>query len=228
MAEKNFRVGVLQFAVSPNPADNDKKTHHWVEQAAKAGAMFGELERAVQAGDVAKGTTIFNTLKADFASTGYTAQAALMAAKLQLDKGKGDGSPQTVMRMAKIKFWDKNSALEKLFKHMGLFEADNRQKNPFFGDLANLPLPLVQLIQQRLIVAIGRDGLDLHLFQPVQVADRADELLVSPGVDESVKGDAQAVQAEGQVLPLDDVSHHGPGHGAARPAHQPLMELVFG
>jgi hypothetical protein len=36
------------------------------------------------------------------------------------------------------------------------------------------------------------------------------------------------VQAEGQVLPPDDVGHHGPGHGAARPAHQPLMELVFG
>lgn len=27
------------------------------------------------------------------------------------------------------KFWDKNSALEKLFKHHGLYERDNRQRN---------------------------------------------------------------------------------------------------
>lgn len=54
----------------------------------------------------------------------------------------------------KIKFWDKNSALEKLFKHMGLFEADNRQKNPLTADLANLPLPLLQLIQSRLREAV--------------------------------------------------------------------------
>lgn len=28
----------------------------------------------------------------------------------------------------KYKFWDKNAALEKLFKHKGLYEADNKQK----------------------------------------------------------------------------------------------------
>jgi len=28
------------------------------------------------------------------------------------------------------KFWDKNSALERLYKHKGLFEIDNKQKNP--------------------------------------------------------------------------------------------------
>ena len=54
----------------------------------------------------------------------------------------------------KIKFWDKNSALERLFKHMGLFEADNRQRNPLTADLANLPLPLLQLIQERLREAV--------------------------------------------------------------------------
>lgn len=30
----------------------------------------------------------------------------------------------------KYKFWDKNAALEKLFKHKGLYEADNAQKPP--------------------------------------------------------------------------------------------------
>lgn len=35
------------------------------------------------------------------------------------------------------KFWDKNSAMERLFKHKGLFEKDNRQKAD----------PLVELLQ---------------------------------------------------------------------------------
>jgi predicted amidohydrolase len=49
MAEKNFRVGVLQFAVSPQPAENEKKALHWVEKAAQAGAQvvcLPELYRA--------------------------------------------------------------------------------------------------------------------------------------------------------------------------------------
>ena len=46
-------------------------------EAAKAGAMFSELERAVQAGDLGKGAAVFGTLRQDFASTGYTAQAYL-------------------------------------------------------------------------------------------------------------------------------------------------------
>lgn len=50
----------------------------------------------------------------------------------------------------KIKFWDKNQALEKLFKHKGLFREDNAQRNQFTPDLAALPLPVVQLIQARL------------------------------------------------------------------------------
>lgn len=30
----------------------------------------------------------------------------------------------------RLEFWDKNSALEKLGKHFGVFEADNRQRQP--------------------------------------------------------------------------------------------------
>lgn len=30
----------------------------------------------------------------------------------------------------KYRFWDKNQALEKLFKHLGLYEKDNAQQNP--------------------------------------------------------------------------------------------------
>lgn len=58
----------------------------------------------------------------------------------------------------KIKLWDKNSALEKLFKHFGLYEEDNKQKNPFQTDIENLPLAVVQLIQEKLREAAGDSG----------------------------------------------------------------------
>ncbi len=35
--------------------------------------------------------------------------------------------PASGVRRARVRFWDKNSALEKLMKHLGLFERDNRQ-----------------------------------------------------------------------------------------------------
>jgi phage terminase small subunit len=60
------------------------------------------------------------------------------------------GADSPPLYVHKVKFWDKNPALERLFKHMGLFEADNRQKNPLAGDLSNLPAPLLQLIQDKL------------------------------------------------------------------------------
>ena len=41
-------------------------------------------------------SAVFGTLKQDFASTGYTAQAALMTAKLQLDKEKADDARATL------------------------------------------------------------------------------------------------------------------------------------
>ena len=61
---------------------------------------------------------------------------------------QGPDSPPLYVN--KVKFWDKNPALERLFKHMGLFEADNRQKKPLAGDLSNLQAPLLQLIQDKL------------------------------------------------------------------------------
>ncbi|MEW5709819.1 MAG: terminase small subunit [Pseudomonadota bacterium] len=41
--------------------------------------------------------------------------------------GRG-GERELVCYSKKVKLWDKNSALEKLFKHLGLFEKDNAQK----------------------------------------------------------------------------------------------------
>ena len=60
------------------------------------------------------------------------------------------GSDSPPLYVNKVKLWDKNPALDKLFKHMGLYEADNLQQNPFAGDLSKLPAPLLQLIQDKL------------------------------------------------------------------------------
>jgi hypothetical protein len=60
------------------------------------------------------------------------------------------GADSPPLYVNKVKLWDKNPALDKLFKHMGLYEADNLQQNPFAGDLSKLPAPLLQLIQDKL------------------------------------------------------------------------------
>lgn len=60
------------------------------EQAAKAGAMFDELDRAVNAGDADKTARVFGDLKERYPRTAYAQQAGVLAAKLQFDKGKAD------------------------------------------------------------------------------------------------------------------------------------------
>ncbi|MDN3923026.1 YfgM family protein [Roseateles violae] len=60
------------------------------DQAAKAAAMYEELDRAVQAGDADRAGAVFGDLKERYARTGYAAQGALQTAKLQFDKGQAD------------------------------------------------------------------------------------------------------------------------------------------
>lgn len=62
------------------------------DQAAKAGAMFEELDKAATAGDVERAGRVFNDMKERFPGTTLTQQAGLLAAKLQYDKGQADAS----------------------------------------------------------------------------------------------------------------------------------------
>jgi predicted negative regulator of RcsB-dependent stress response len=62
------------------------------DQAAKAAAMYDELDRAVQAADADKAGAVFNDLKERFPRTAYAAQAALQTAKVQFDKGQLEAS----------------------------------------------------------------------------------------------------------------------------------------
>ena len=62
------------------------------EQGLKAGAMFDELERAGQAGDVDKASRVFADLKERFPGTAFAQQGGLLVAKLQFEKGQTDAA----------------------------------------------------------------------------------------------------------------------------------------
>jgi predicted negative regulator of RcsB-dependent stress response len=62
------------------------------EQAAKATALYDTLEAAEKAGDAEKTNRAFADLKERFPRTTYAAQGALLAAKLQFDKGQADNA----------------------------------------------------------------------------------------------------------------------------------------
>lgn len=52
---------------------------------------------------------------------------AASIASIKVKRVLEDGAPTEV---AEVKFWDKNSALEKAAKFQGLYEKDNKQKGP--------------------------------------------------------------------------------------------------
>lgn len=62
------------------------------DQAGKASAMFEELERAAQAGDVQRSGTVFADLKTRYPRTAYAQQGALLAARVQAEKGQSDAA----------------------------------------------------------------------------------------------------------------------------------------
>ena len=66
------------------------------EQSVKAGVLFEELEKSVQAGDVEKTVRVFGDMKERFGRTGYAQQSALLTAKLQHEKGQGEAARATL------------------------------------------------------------------------------------------------------------------------------------
>jgi predicted negative regulator of RcsB-dependent stress response len=66
------------------------------DQATKAGAMFDELDKAVQAGNVDQAARVFADMKGRFPGTAFTEQGGLQTAKLQFDKGKADDALATL------------------------------------------------------------------------------------------------------------------------------------
>lgn len=66
------------------------------EQALKASAMYDALDRAAQAKDADKVAAVLADLKERFPRTTYATQAALLAAKVQHEKGQAEAARATL------------------------------------------------------------------------------------------------------------------------------------
>jgi predicted negative regulator of RcsB-dependent stress response len=84
------------------------------DQGAKAGAMFDEFDRAVQAANAEQAGRVFNDMKERYSRTTYTAQAGLLAAKLQADKGQADAAQASLVWVAEHAGDDEYKALAHL------------------------------------------------------------------------------------------------------------------
>lgn len=69
---------------------------HQLDQSVKAGVLFDELDKAAQGGDTDKVVRVFDDMKEHYGSTGYTQQAALLTARLQVEKGQGEAARGTL------------------------------------------------------------------------------------------------------------------------------------
>jgi predicted negative regulator of RcsB-dependent stress response len=66
------------------------------DQAVKAGAMYDELEKAAQAGEAAKAGGIAKDMRERYPRAVITQQGALLAAKVQFEKGQADEAAATL------------------------------------------------------------------------------------------------------------------------------------
>jgi predicted negative regulator of RcsB-dependent stress response len=70
------------------------------EQAAKAGALFEELDKAATAADAERTARIFADLKERHPRTAFAQQGALLTAKVQAAKGQGDAAQASLAWVA--------------------------------------------------------------------------------------------------------------------------------
>lgn len=130
-------------------------------QATKAAAMFDELDRAVQAGDADKTGLVFTDMKERFPRTTYTAQAALLAAKVQLDKGQGDAARASLS-------WAAESAGEAAYRDLALLRLAGLQLDAKQYDAAAKSLDAVKSTDFTGLVADRRGDLALLQGKPDQ------------------------------------------------------------
>ncbi len=69
-------------------------------QATQAAALFDEVERSIQAGDMAKIDRVFTDMKERFASTSYAQQSGLLVAKQYVVAGKLDAAKSALTWVA--------------------------------------------------------------------------------------------------------------------------------
>jgi predicted negative regulator of RcsB-dependent stress response len=109
----NLVVWTLALAMAIFGGLNYWKSHQR-DEAAKASALYDELEKNTQAGEVEKSMRVFSDLKERFASTAYAQQAGLLLSKLQQEKGQADPAITSLS-------WVADHAIEAEYKTMARF-----------------------------------------------------------------------------------------------------------
>ncbi|MCW5664331.1 MAG: tetratricopeptide repeat protein [Piscinibacter sp.] len=133
------------------------------EQAVKAGAMFDELDRAVQAGEAARAAGVFKDMQERFPRTAFTQQGGLATARVQFEKGELDAAAATLG-------WVAEHAVEDEYK-----------------TVARLRLAGVLADQKKYDEALKQlDGASAKEFEAL-VADRRGDVLMAMGRKDEAK-----------------------------------------
>ena len=176
------------------------------DQGMKAGAMYEEFDRALQAADPARTGRIFGDMKERFPRAAYTGQAGLAAAKLAGEKGQADVARSDLA-------WVAASASETEYR-----------------TIARMRLAGLLLDEKKYDEALKQlDGVDGAEFQAL-AADRRGDILAAQGKAEEAKAayakawaamDAKVdyrrvVEAKLNVLGVDPAASAASGAGSAK------------
>jgi len=138
------------------------------DQAAKAASMFEELDKAAVAGDADKAGRVFTDLKTRFPGTTFAEQGALLAAKLQYDKGQLDNAKATLGWLADNAGEDEYRTIARL--RLAAVLMDGKQYDEALKQLAGATAPSFAAL----------------------VADRRGDLLLAQGKKDEAKTAYQA------------------------------------
>ncbi len=137
---------------------------HWWQrdQAAKAGAMYDELDKAARAADAEKVDRVFADMKARYPRTAFTQQAALLSASVHADKGQAEAA------IAALTWTSENAS-------------DNEYRT-----IARLRLAGLLLDAKKYDEALKQlDSADAKAFQALVADRRGDVLIAQNKVDEA-------------------------------------------
>jgi len=133
------------------------------DQAVKAGAMYDEIDKVVQAGDPDRAAALLGTLKDRYPRTAFAQQAALLVAKLQFEKGQLDNARATLT-------WVGENAAETEYQ-----------------TIARMRLAAVLMDQKKYDEALKQlDGATSKEFEAL-VADRRGDVLLAQGKKDEAK-----------------------------------------
>ena len=138
------------------------------DQAAKAASMFEELDKAAVAGDADKAGRVFTDLKTRFPGTTFAEQGALLAAKLQYDKGQLDNAKATLGWLADNAGEDEYRTIARL--RLAAVLMDSKQYDEALKQLAGATAPSFAAL----------------------VADRRGDVLLAQGKKDEAKSAYQA------------------------------------